>query len=322
MLIPLLALIVGFIALVWGADRFVSGAASSALHFGVPKTIIGLTVVSIGTSMPEVLVSVAAALDDNPLLAVGNAVGSNIVNLGVVLGLTAMFVPLPFAKGVLRTELPWLLVATVGTMILCFDLRLSRIDGLILLAGLGYVMYQLARYQSRPDAQVTGDLAEELEELPDLSRGQALFWLLAGLVVLLVSARVLVWGAVEMALLLGVSELVIGLTVVAAGTSLPELAATFGAAIKGQTEIAIGNVVGSNLFNLLCVLAVPALVSAPEVATEVLWRDCGMMLAMTVALALFAYAIGSRPVITRFEGAVLLLGWVGYTLVLLQQVGP
>jgi cation:H+ antiporter len=322
MLIPLLAMVVGFIALVWGADRFVSGAASTALHFGVPKSVIGLTVVSIGTSMPEVLVSVAAALDDNPLLAVGNAVGSNIVNIGLVLGVTAMFVPLPFAKGVLRTELPWLLVATVGTMVLCFDLELSRLDGLILLAGLGYVMFRLLRYQSQPEAQVTGDLAAELEELPDLGRGQALFWLAAGLVVLLVSARVLVWGAVEMALMLGVSELIIGLTVVAAGTSLPELAATFGAAIKGQTEIAIGNVVGSNLFNLLAVLAVPAVISAPAVGIEVLWRDCGMMLALTVAVALFAYAIGSRPVITRFEGAVLLLAWIGYTLVLLQQVGP
>ncbi|HEX7036829.1 MAG TPA: calcium/sodium antiporter [Pseudomonadales bacterium] len=320
MLIPLLAMVVGFIALVWGADRFVSGAASTALHFGVSKAVIGLTVVSLGTSMPEVLVSVAAALDGNPLLAVGNAIGSNIVNIGLVLGLTAMVVPLPFSRGVLRTELPWLLIATGGTMVLFFDLELSRIDGLIFLAGLGYVMYRLARSQTRPDGQVTGDLAEELEELPDLGRGQALFWLAVGLAVLLVSARVLVWGAVEMALRLGVSELVIGLTVVAAGTSLPELAATFGAAVKGHTEIAIGNVVGSNLFNLLGVLAIPSLLSAPGIGPDVLWRDCGMMLAITVALALFAYAIGSRPVITRFEGAVLLLGWVGYTLLLLEQV--
>jgi cation:H+ antiporter len=322
MLIPLLALIVGFIALVWGADRFVSGAASTASHFGVPKLLIGLTVVSIGTSMPEILVSMAAAMDDNPLLAVGNALGSNIVNIGVVLGITAMVVPLPFARGVLRTELPWLLVTTVGTMILMFDLVLSRLDGLILLAGLAYILYKLARFQRRPNAEVVTSLTEELDELPDLTRGWALFWLIAGLVVLLVSARVLVWGAIEMALLLGVSELIIGLTVVAAGTSLPELAATFGAAIKGQTEIAIGNVVGSNLFNLLAVLAIPAIVSAPGIGIEVLWRDAGVMLALTVALALFAYAVGSRPVITRFEGAVLLLGWVGYTLVLLQQVEP
>lgn len=320
MLIALLAMVVGFIGLVWGADRFVSGAAGTALHFGVSKAVIGLTVVALGTSMPEVLVSVAAAVDGNPLLAVGNAVGSNIVNIGMVLGLTAMVVPLPFSRGVLRTELPWLLITTGGVMAMCFNLNLSRIDGLILLAGLTYVMYRLARSQLRSEGELTGDLAEELDELPELSRGQALFWLVVGLAVLLVSARVLVWGAVEMALLLGVSELVIGLTVVAAGTSLPELAATFGAAVKGHSEMAIGNIVGSNLFNLLCVLPIPALVSAPAVGIDVLWRDCGMMLAMTVALALFAYAVGSRPVITRFEGAVLLLAWVGYTLVLLEQV--
>jgi cation:H+ antiporter len=320
MWVPLLALIFGFITLVWGADRFVSGAASTATHFGVSRILIGLTVVSIGTSMPEILVSIAAAFDDNPLLAVGNAIGSNIVNLGLVLGLTAIFVPLPFSKGVLRTELPWLLVVTLGTAVLLFDLDLSRVDGMILLAGLAYILYRLARYQGSGNSNAGTALDEELDELPDLTRGRAIFWLVAGLVVLLISARVLVWAAVEVAVWMGVSELIIGLTIVALGTSLPELAATFGAAIKGQTDIAIGNVVGSNLFNLLAVLAVPALVSGPAVDIEVLWRDSGMMLALTIALALFAYAIGSRPVITRFEGAVLLLGWIGYNWVLLQQV--
>lgn len=324
MWVPLLAVIAGFIALVWSADRFLSGAAATASHLGVSKLLIGLTVVSLGTSTPEILVSLMAAVDGNPLLAVGNAIGSNIANIGLVLGLTAMVAPLPFAQGVLRTELPWLLGATLLTLVLLFDLHLSFTDGLLLLGGLALILYRLKQHYGvgadTADDPVAEALQEELEELPELSRGRAAFWLVAGLVVLLISAELLVWGAVEIAAWLGVSELIIGLTVIAVGTSLPELAATLGAALKGQADIAIGNVVGSNILNMLAVLAVPALVSSPEVGIEVLWRDCGMMLALTIALALFAYAIGSRPVITRFEGAVILLGWIGYNAVLFQQV--
>jgi len=320
MWVPLLALIVGFITLVWSADRFLSGAASTANHLGVSKLLIGLTIVSLGTSAPEILVALAAAVEGNPLLAVGNAIGSNIANIGLVLGITAMIAPLPFSKGVLRTELPWLLGTTLLTLVLLFDLHLSAVDGLLLLTALGYILFRLTRYQGDGGEGVADALQDELEELPALNVTQSVFWLVAGLILLLVSAEILVWGAVEVAELMGVSELVIGLTIVAVGTSLPELAATVGAALKGQTDIAIGNVVGSNILNLLAVLAVPALISAPAVDIEVLWRDCGMMLALTLALALFAYAIGSRPVITRFEGAVILAGWIGYNLVLFQQV--
>lgn len=320
MWVPLLALIVGFVTLVWSADRFLSGAASTATHLGVSKLLIGLTVVSLGTSAPEILVALAAAVEGNPMLAVGNAIGSNIANIGLVLGITAMIAPLPFSKGVLRTELPWLLGATLLTLVLLFDLRLSVLDGLILLGAMAYILYRLVNYSGSGEAGVADVLQEELEELPELTLKQAAFWLVAGIVVLLVSAELLVWAAVEISVWLGVSELVIGLTVVAVGTSLPELAATVGAALKGHTDIAIGNVVGSNILNVLVVLAVPGLVSAPIIDTEALWRDCGMMLALTLALALFAYAIGSRPVITRFEGAVVLLGWIGYNMVLFRQV--
>lgn len=319
MWVPLLALIVGFIMLVWSADRFLSGAASTASHLGVSRLLIGLTVVSLGTSAPEILVAFTAAIEGNALLAVGNAIGSNIANIGLVLGITAMIAPLPFSQGVLRKELPWLLGATLLTLVLLFDLHLSFIDGVILLGGLAYILYQLIHHQGT-GGEVADVIHDELEELPQLNIGQAVFWLVAGLVVLLVSADMLVWAAVEVAEWLGVSELIIGLTVVAVGTSLPELAATVGAALKGHTDIAIGNVVGSNILNVLAVLAVPGLVSSPAIDIEVLWRDCGMMLALTVTLALFAYAIGSRPVITRFEGAVILLGWIGYNLVLFQQV--
>ena len=320
MWVPLLALLIGFITLVWSADRFLSGAASTATHLGVSKLMIGLTVVSLGTSAPEILVSLTAALSDNPLLSVGNAIGSNITNIGLVLGVTAMIAPLPFSEGVLRTELPWLLGATLLTLVLLFDLQLSMVDGLILLSALTYILYRLKTRASATPEGMPESLQEELDELPQLTPRQAVMWVLIGGVVLLGSAQLLVWGAVEVATLLGVSELIIGLTVVAVGTSLPELAATVGAALKGHTDIAIGNVVGSNILNVLAVLAVPGLVSSPAIPTEVLWRDGGMMLALTLALALFAYAVGSRAVITRFEGAVILLGYIGYNLVLFQQI--
>ena len=320
MWVPLVALIVGFMILIWSADRFLSGAASTALHFGVPKLLIGLTVVSLGTSAPEILVAFAAALDGNALLAVGNALGSNIANIGLVLGITAMIAPLPFSSSVLRTELPWLLGATFVTMVLLFDLELSRTDGVILIAGLCYILYRLKRQAGGGSDALPQEMQEELDELPQLTRRQGGFWLVVGLIVLLASAQLLVWAATEIALWLGVSQLIIGLTVIAVGTSLPELATTVGAAIKGQSEIAIGNVVGSNILNLLAVLAIPALISAPLIDSVALWRDAGMMLALTLALALFAYAVGSRPVITRFEGAVILLGWIGYNFVLFRHV--
>lgn len=319
-MLDLLFAVAGIGLLYGGGEALVRGAVGLAKASGLSPLVIGLTVVSLGTSAPEILVALAAAIEGNPLLAVGNAIGSNIANIGLVLGITAMIAPLPFSQGVLRTELPWLLGATLLTLVLLFDLRLSTLDGLLLLLALGYILYRLTHYEGSDDNGVTDALQEELEELPELSMGRAVFWLVAGLVVLLVSAELLVWAAVEVAEWLGVSELIIGLTIVAVGTSLPELAATVGAALKGHTDIAIGNVVGSNILNLLAVLAVPGLVSAPEVGIEVLWRDCGMMLALTLALALFAYAVGSRPVITRFEGAVILAGWVGYNLVLFQQV--
>ncbi len=304
----------------WSADRFLSGAASTASHLGVSKMLIGLTVVSLGTSAPEILVSLTAAMEGNPLLAVGNAIGSNIANIGLVLGLTAMVAPLPFSRGVLKKELPWLLGATLLALWLLFDLQLTRLDSILLLGAMAYILYRLVNTPHANLEGVSQSIEEELEELPDLNRPRAFFWLASGLIVLLISAEALVWAATTIAEWLGVSEMVIGLTIVAVGTSLPEFAATLGAAIKGHTDIAIGNVVGSNILNILVVLAVPGLVSQPFIDNVALWRDCGMMLALTLALALFAYAIGSRPVITRFEGAVILLGWLGYNYVLFQQV--
>jgi cation:H+ antiporter len=318
MWIELTLLVLGFVALIWSADKFLSGAAATATNMGVSKMMIGLTVVSVGTSAPEIVVATMAALDGTSLLAVGNAIGSNIANIGLVLGITAIITPLPFSRNVRRKELPWLLGATFLAVILMFDRHLGFVDGLILLLGLAYILWQLVVSQSDPEYS-TDAIAEELDELPEMTNKQSIFWLAIGLIVLLASAQVLVYAATNIASTLGVSDMIIGLTIVAVGTSLPELAATVGSALKGQPDIAIGNVVGSNILNILAVLAVPGLITATDMDYAALWRDSGLMLALTLMLALFAYGINSRAVITRFEGAVMLMAWMGYNLLLIQQ---
>ena len=319
MWLPLVLLIVGFVALVWSADRFLAGAAATASNLGVSKMLIGLTVVSVGTSAPEILVALFAAIDGNPLLAIGNAIGSNIANIGLVLGITALVAPLPFSKQVRQSELPWLMGATVLALVLLFDRHLSVFDGFILLAGLTIILWRLIRAQNQPNQEVSPSIQEELDELPDMTTLQATAWLVVGLLIPLLSAQVLVYAATTIAERLGVSDMIIGLTIVAIGTSLPELAATIGSAIKGHPDIAIGNVVGSNILNILAVLSVPALVAPTAIDHVALWRDGGMMLALTLMLALFAYGINSRAVITRFEGMVMLAAWIGYNLLLIQQ---
>ena len=318
MWVNLLLMAVGFAALIWSADRFLSGAAATATNLGVSNILIGLTVVSLGTSAPEIVVALIAALEDNAILAVGNAIGSNIANIGLVLGITAIIAPLPFSQNVLRRELPWLLGATTLAIILMFDRELDRLDGFILLCGLMYILWQLLRSEKDTDPADSA-LASELEELPQMNQGSAIFWLISGLLVLLAAAQLLVYAATQIALELGISSMIIGLTIVAIGTSLPELAATVGAAMKGQPDIAIGNIVGSNILNILAVLAVPGIVSATALDFSALWRDSGMMLALTLMLALFAYGLNSRAVITRFEGTVMLLAWIGYNALLAQQ---
>jgi cation:H+ antiporter len=318
MWVNLLLMIVGFAVLIWSADRFLSGAAATATNLGVSNIVIGLTIVSLGTSAPEIVVALIAALEGNPILAVGNAIGSNIANIGLVLGITAIVAPLPFSQSVLRRELPWLLGATILAIALIFDRELDFIDGLFLLAGLAYILWQLLRSEAAADPAESA-LASELEELPEMKQSTALFWLFVGLAALLAAAQLLVYAATQIAIELGISSMIIGLTIVAIGTSLPELAATVGAAMKGQSDIAIGNIVGSNILNILAVLAIPGMITATSLDFSALWRDSGMMLALTLMLALFAYGLNSRAVITRFEGLVMLLAWVGYNLLLIQQ---
>ena len=318
MWLAVVSLIFGFVTLVWSADRFLNGAAATANNLGMSKLLIGLTIVSLGTSAPEMLVAASAASNGRPLLAIGNAIGSNITNIGLVLGFTAALVPLSFARSVLRAELPWLMATTLAAFVVLFDLHLGWIEGLFLLAMLAALVYRLWRENRSSDPDQFPEL-DELEEIPELPRSRALFWLVSGLVVLLLSAEVLVWAATTIAQALGVSELIIGLTIIAIGTSLPELAATVGSALKGHTDIAIGNVVGSNILNILAVMSIPGLIHPVDFGGAVLWRDFGIMLAMTLLLLFFAYGVGSRAVITRFEGFVLLASWVGYNILLYSQ---
>ena len=315
---PFLTLILGFIALGWSADRFVNAAAAAAKNLGVSKVIIGLTAIAVGTSAPEIMVGIESSLRDLGRMAIGNAIGSNIANIGLVLGITAMVSPLPFADNTLKRGMPWLIGATLLALACLFNLYLGVLDGLALLTGLGVILYLVAR-KKRAEPY---ELEAELDELPDMSTAKSFLWFAVGLVVLLWSARALVIAAEAVAVEFGVSELVIGLTVVAVGTSLPELSVTLSAARHGYPEMAIGNVVGSNILNILAVLAIPALLDPRPIEVYVLWRDYGMMFALTALLILLAFAIGSRKVITRFEGLVLLAAWIGYTFIVYHQRLP
>lgn len=312
MLLSSLAVIGGFILLVWGAERFVHGASATARNLGVSPLIIGLTIVGFGTSAPEMLVSGVAAWQGNPGLGVGNALGSNITNIGLILGVTAVISPFVVNSDLLRREYPLMFAIMVLALMLLVDGDLSRMDGVILIAGLGLMIFWLIRMSLRkggPDPLVAG---YEHEIPTGMTLSTALVWTALGLVVLLVSSRLLVWGAVNIAEALGVSDLVIGLTVVAIGTSLPELAASVTSVLKKEPDIAIGNVIGSNMFNLLAVLALPGLIHPYVLEAGILDRDFPVMFGFTIALFAMAYGFRDEGRITRWEGAALIIAYVAY----------
>ena len=316
MLLHLAAIAAGFVLLVWGADRFVAGAAGAARALGVAPLIIGLTIVGFGTSAPELLVSAMAAVSGNPDLGVGNAIGSNITNIALILGTTAVVTPLFVRSETLRRELPLLMVIMLVSIGLLVDLELDRLDGIILLVALiGFVgwLVRIAKTSKKTDPMVAEFTAEIPEEMP-LSRATG--WLVLGLAVLLASSRMLVWGAVNIATALGVSDLVIGLTVVAVGTSLPELAASIVAAKRNEHDIAVGNVLGSNVFNLLGVMGLPGVIRPGPIPDEVLTRDFPIMIALTLAFFFLAHGIGKAGHFSRLSGVLLLASFVAYQLIL------
>lgn len=313
--LPLLALFAGFILLVWSADRFVAGAASIARHLGVTPLVIGLTIVGFGTSAPEIVVSIIASLQDKPGLAIGNAIGSNITNLGLVLGVTALICPLTIRSETIRREYPILLAIMLGALLLLLDNHLGRLDGIILLSTLVLITVWLV-FLSRPPSR-TDPLIHEIEhKIPTLPFKQALGWTALGLILLIASSRILVYGATEIALWLGISDLVIGLTVIAIGTSLPELAASIISALRKEPDIAIGNVIGSNMFNLLAVLGLPGLISPMTVDPAVLTRDYPFMIGMTLAFFAFTYGFSGTPRLNWPEGGLILSGFIAYLVIL------
>jgi cation:H+ antiporter len=318
MLLSLAAVIVGLTLLVWSADRFIFGSAGLARAAGISPLVIGMTIVGFGTSAPELFVSTLASLQDNPGIAIGNVIGSNLCNTALIVGLCALIRPIDVRSSILRRELPICLAATLGVLALCLDNQLTRGDATLLALGFGGFMIWMLRAALSGQADA---LALELDtELPPpLPTGRALLWIVVGLVLLVASSQLLIWGAVQIARTLGVSDLVIGLTIVAIGTSLPELAASVAGLLKGEDDIAIGNILGSNLFNLLGILQAPAWIAPGTVPAGVLTRDLPAMVGVTVLLYLFAWGFRGRPPrINRWEGAVLMTIYLAYTLILIR----
>ncbi|MBN2068313.1 MAG: calcium/sodium antiporter [Opitutales bacterium] len=319
--IALLALLAGLVLLVWSADRFVEGAASTARYFGMPPLLIGMVIVGFGTSAPEMVVSALAAVEGSPGIALGNAYGSNIANIGLILGVTALISPILVHSTVLRKELPILTLLTVLSVVLIVDLNLSRFDAVILLLVFGGLMtWTIYQGLKGKDDSMANEMETETAEKAK-SLKQAVFWLISGLLLLVASSRILVWGAVEIAQIFGISDMIIGLTIIAVGTSLPELASSVIAARKGEHDIALGNVLGSNLFNTLAVVGIAGSIHPFSVEPETLSRDMAVMGALTLSLFLIGYGFrGRQGRINRFEGAALLLVYVVYNAWLISTV--
>lgn len=321
MLLAISSVIAGLIVLVWSADRFVDGAAATAKHLGMPTLLIGMVIIGFGTSAPELAVSAMAASDGNPGLALGNAYGSNITNIALIIGLVAVISPIAVHSQVLRKELPLLLALCAIAGIQLLDGELTYLDGWVLLAVftavMGWSIFQGIRGKADPFG---GETEAELVEHP-MALNIALIWLLVGLVLLIVSSRFLVWGAVTIAQGLGISDLVIGLTIVAIGTSLPELASSIAAVKKNEHDLILGNILGSGIFNTLAVVGLAAAIHPLTVDMEVLYRDWTLMTVLTAALMFMSLRVfSSERSISRLEGALLLATYIGYTSYLVSTV--
>jgi len=322
MLAPALALLLGIVILVISAEKFVEGAAAMAKRLGLPPLLIGMLIIGFGSSMPEMVISALSAYGGNPGLALGNAFGSNISNIALILGLTAVMTPIMVASSVIRRELPFLSVLTLLLAgLLYMDGNLSRLDGILLMALfttiMGWSIY--AGLKTESDA-----LAEEIEQqlATPLSLARAATYTIIGLIFLVISSRILVWGGVEIATSLGVSDLIIGLTIVAIGTSLPELAASIAAVRKGEHDLALGNVIGSNMFNTTIVIGITGMMAPTTLEPAILTRDVPVMIILTAALFVMAYNYrgNENGVITRLEGGLLLFAYAAYNISLVYSV--
>ncbi|MDG1693931.1 MAG: calcium/sodium antiporter [Porticoccaceae bacterium] len=312
--LPIGALVAGMLGLIWGADRFVAGSASLARSIGISSLIVGLTIVSIGTSAPEIIISINAALKGSGDLAVGNAIGSNLANIGLVLGITLLIAPIPFKKNLLKEEGLILLLVTGFSGICLYNNFLGRVESILLIL-LVIPLLMLAIKYKKSQAE-----SSQAQGIATLSNNSAFFSFVMGLAVLLVSAEFTVWGAKSIALSMGISELVIGLTVVAIGTSLPELAASAVSALRGQHDIAIGNIIGSNLFNLLLVMGAAGAISPIALDSQVFNRDYIAMAALTLLTFTFmTMAVRHNPdhaKLPKTIGIILLAAYCLYYLLL------
>ncbi|MGD8914010.1 MAG: calcium/sodium antiporter [Candidatus Thiodiazotropha sp.] len=320
MTLAFIAVVFGLVLLVWSADRFVEGSARTARHFGMPPLLIGMVIIGFGTSAPEMVVSALAASQGNSGIALGNAYGSNITNIALILGLTALISPIAVNSQVLRKELPILTLVTTLAAWQLWDGEITRLDAVVLFAVFGGLMIWTIWQGLRKKNDTLGSEMVQALEVHAMSIRSAVFWLVVGLVLLIASSRILVWGAVEIAHGFGVSDLIIGLTIVAVGTSLPELASSVIATRKKEHDIALGNVLGSNLFNTLAVVGIAGVIDPLAVGPEVFNRDMLVMAALTLSLFVIGYGFRGPGRINRIEGAVLLACYLGYSSYLISTV--
>ena len=314
------AILAGAVLLFWSADRFVEGAAGTARHFGMSSLMIGMIIVGFGTSAPEMLVSAMASLQNNAGIALGNAFGSNIASIALILGLSSVISPISVHSRVLRRELPLLTLVTGLVIFLISDLTISRSNALVLLAVFLLVIVWTLRQGTAADADPLGAEISREMDVHSMPVRRALFWLFAGLILLIFSSRILVWGAVRIAEALGISDLVIGLTIVAVGTSLPELASSLVAAIKKEHDIALGNIIGSNIFNTLAVVGIAGSIRPLHGNPELLFRDMLLMGILTVSIFLLGYGYRRHGRINRVEGGILLCVYCTYVYILIRGV--
>lgn len=320
MLMAIIAVALGLAVLVWSADRFVDGAAATSRHLGLPPLLIGMVIIGFGTSAPELMVSGLSAWQGNPGLALGNAYGSNIANIGLIVGLVALLSPLTMHSQVLRQELPLLMLVTVASLWCLQDGDVSRWDAVLLLAMLAALLaYSVMRGRQKGSDALADNTTANLDA-QEMTLKRAITWTLVGLVMLIASSRLLVWGAVDIASAFGVSDLIIGLTVVAIGTSLPELASSISAVRKNEHDLVIGNVVGSNLFNTLAVVGLAGIIDPINVDSAVLVRDWPVMAGLTLALTVFGIGWKGQGRINRLEAALLLATFIAYTAWLVMSV--
>lgn len=341
MLLYIGSVIVGLILLMWSADKFVDGASSVATRMGMSRLLVGMVIVGFGTSAPEMVVSALAAFDGMPGIALGNAYGSNIANIALILGLTVLIAPISIDESVTKRELPSLLFVTAIAMALLWDSVLSRMNAIIMLLLFSGFMYTSIRKsilqkrrldELRETLEKTGeciDCPEEILALDEQENNddimpmkQAVLYLILGLILLIASSRLLVWGAVGIATALGVSEVIIGLTVVAIGTSLPELASAIAATRKNEHDLVIGNILGSNFFNALAVVGIAGVIHPLDFDPIIVYRDIALSFMLSVLLYLFCVRVGrqNRGVLSRFEGFILLMVYVFYTSYLISVV--